>query len=219
LDIELQIQQENSFLDEWALSEPNFIRDGIVNPKEYWKEKVKILFLLKEVNGGKDWDLREFLREGGRKQTWNNVSRWIIGINNIGRDISWEELENITDIQRKEALQQIAVVNVKKVSGGHTSVKEQISKAADINSERLHKQIDMYQPDIVICGGTDGAYFNSITEYKNPDWKQTKHGIWYVVEPNGRIIISYSHPAARVKDCLLYYGLVDAVREILQAHH
>ena len=33
----------------------------------YWKSGIKILFLLKEVNGGEDWDLREFLREGGRK--------------------------------------------------------------------------------------------------------------------------------------------------------
>ena len=66
-----------------------------------------------------------------------------------------------------------------------------------------------------ICGGTSGNYFNNITEYSNPVWKQTKHGIWYVVEPTGRIIVEYSHPEARVKDCLLYYGLVDAVREII----
>ena len=35
------------------------------------------------VNGGEDWDLREFLREGGRKQTWDNVTRWVIGINHL----------------------------------------------------------------------------------------------------------------------------------------
>ena len=50
----------------------------------------------------------------------------------------------------------------------------------------------------------------------NPVWKMTTRGIWYVKEPNGRIVIAYSHPEARVKDCILYYGLIDAVREILK---
>lgn len=217
MEVDSKIQAENDFLNKWAASAPGFIRDGIVNHEKYWSSKVKILFLLKEVNGGKDWDLREFLREGGRKQTWDNVTRWIIGINNLDRDIPWEEIDSINEAQRKEALHQIAVVNVKKVSGGHTSVKEQITNAAETNSEMLRQQIDMYEPDIIICGGTDGSYFNNITEYNNPSWKRTKHGIWYVIEPSGRIIISYSHPEARVKDCLLYYGLVDAVREILCA--
>lgn len=217
MEFDSKMQAENDFLNKWAASASGFIRDGIVNHEKYWNSKVKILFLLKEVNGGKDWDLREFLREGGRKQTWDNVTRWIIGINNLDRDIPWEEIDSINEAQRKEALHQIAVVNVKKVSGGHTSVKEQISNAAENNSEMLRKQINMYEPDIIICGGTDGSYFNNISEYDNPNWKQTKHGIWYVIEPSGRIIISYSHPEARVKDCLLYYGLVDAVREILCA--
>ncbi len=39
-----------------------------------------------------------------------------------------------------------------------------------------------------------------------------------MTEPTGRVIIDYSHPEARVKDCQLYYGLVDAVREILGKH-
>ena len=209
------LQKENTFLDDWAAKVQGFIRDGIVNHEFYWNSKIRILLLLKEVNGGENWDLRKFLQEGGRKQTWDNVTRWIIGINDLERDIPWAELESITKDQRISALQQIAVVNVKKTSGGHTSVSEQIAAAAINNGEMLCKQIDMYQPDIIICGGTSGSYFDSITRYSNPDWKQTKHGIWYVVEPTGRIIVEYSHPEARVKDCLLYYGLVDAVREII----
>ena len=42
----------------------------------------------------------------------------------------------------------------------------------------------------------------------------TSRGIWYVRDEE-KIIISYSHPEARTKDCLLYYGLVDAVKEIV----
>ena len=44
-------------------------------------------------------------------------------------------------------------------------------------------------------------------------WKITSRGISYL--DNGKIIISFSHPAARTKDCFLYYALIDAIREIL----
>ena len=209
------LQKENALLNSWAEKVPGFVKDGIINHGCYWKSAVKILLLLKEVNGGENWDLRESLRKGGRKQTWNNVTRWLIGINHLEQDIPWKDLETITAEQRIENLQRIAVVNVKKTSGGHTSVPEQIAEASVSNSELLRKQINLYHPDIMICCGTSGSYFENITEYPNPDWKQTNHGIWYVVEPTGRIVVSYSHPEARVKDCLLYYGLVDAVREIL----
>ena len=74
------LKKENTFLDDWAAKVSGFIRDEIVDHEFYWKSGIKILFLLKEVNGGEDWDLREFLREGGRKQTWDNVTRWVIGI-------------------------------------------------------------------------------------------------------------------------------------------
>ena len=137
------LKKENTFLDDWAAKVSGFIRDGIVDHEFYWKSGIKILFLLKEVNGGEDWDLREFLREGGRKQTWDNATRLVIGINHLERDIPWKELETITEEQRIENLQQIAVVNVKKTPGGHTSALEQITEAAIDNGEMLCNQINM----------------------------------------------------------------------------
>lgn len=216
MDIKDFISREENFLDEWASKVPGFIRDGVVNPEEYFSAKYKILFLLKEVNGGKDWDLRDFLLEGGRKKTWDNVSRWVEGILNLDEEIPWRTMDEISDERRKKWINKIAAVNVKKVSGGHTSVSKEISDAARSNGELLWNQINMYMPDIIICGGTESYYFDEITEYENPGWKMTSRGIWYVVEPNGRIIVSYAHPEARVKDSILYYGIVDAVREIIK---
>ena len=42
----------------------------------------------------------------------------------------------------------------------------------------------------------------------------TTRGVWYFKDGN-KLVITFSHPAARVKDCYLYYALLDAVREIL----
>ena len=172
-----------------------------------------MVFLLKEVNGGENWDLCEFLRDGGKSQTWNNVSRWVEGIRNIEREIPWIELDEYNNERRKNNLESICVVNVKKTSGSHTSVNKQITEAADFNSINLKKQIQIYSPDIIICGGTGDVYFDYIMKYK-PNWRRTSRGIWYVVE-DGRIVISYLHPEARVKDCIVYYGLIDALKEIL----
>ena len=49
---------------------------------------------------------------------------------------------------------------------------------------------------------------------KHIDWKMTTRGVWYFKDED-KIVIAFSHPAARVKDCYLYYALLDAVREIL----
>ena len=47
-------EKENAFIDDWAAKVPGFIRDGIVNHEYYWNSKIKLLFLLKEVNGGEN---------------------------------------------------------------------------------------------------------------------------------------------------------------------
>ncbi len=62
---------------------PNIIPDGGVDEEEYLKAAYKILYVLKEVNGGKNWSLVDFLREGGRPQSWNNISCWTEAILNL----------------------------------------------------------------------------------------------------------------------------------------
>lgn len=57
---------------------------------EYPTKKVidsdlKLMIILKEVNDrhGGGWDLRKFLRDGARDQTWNNITRWVRGIGTL----------------------------------------------------------------------------------------------------------------------------------------
>ena len=81
-------------LFEWKKKCPGFVSDGIVNEQSYMKSPIKLLFLLKEVNGGSDWDLCEYVANGGRKQTWSNIARWTEGIHNIDREIPWMPEKN-----------------------------------------------------------------------------------------------------------------------------
>ena len=122
---------EEKLFDEWQEKEKLeynienkkiFVRDGLVDEESYFKAPVKILYLLKEVNGGdKDWDLREFIRGGGQAYTWNNITRWTKGIFRYSEELNWSSLEEINEDSRKETLKHIIVVNLKKISGGHTT--------------------------------------------------------------------------------------------------
>lgn len=169
---------------------------------------------MKEVNGGKDWDLREFLYDGGRSQTWDNIARWTQGILNLDKEYSWEELLKDNKERRKTYLKKIESINLKKTYGGYTSVDKEISKAAMENREILKNQVNIYNPDIIICCGTAGNFVNSILDPNEIKWSMTQRGVEYI-KYKEKTILSFAHPEARIRDAYLHYVLVDAVREIL----
>ena len=43
----------------------------------------------------------------------------------------------------------------------------------------------------------------------------TSRGIWYFKDGKS-VVISFSHPEARVKDAYLFYALTDAMKEIMR---
>ncbi|WP_311481190.1 hypothetical protein [uncultured Anaerococcus sp.] len=59
-------EKEEILFDKLKLQNPAIITDGIVDENQYLSSKYKILYVMKEVNGGEDWDLRKFLYKGGR---------------------------------------------------------------------------------------------------------------------------------------------------------
>lgn len=206
---------ENDFLDSWASSVPGFIRDGIADPEKYCSASVKLLFLLKEVNGGENWDLREFLKKDfGRNETWNVVARWVQGIFNLEKDFMWKELSENNYERRKETLPYICAVNLKKASGKSVADNSVVRKTAKENRTAIKEQIALYKPDIIICCGTDYAYTRAMGI--KPDWKMTSRGIYYYIEHSGTVVIAFSHPEARIKECMLHYTLIDTVREIIR---
>jgi len=205
--------QEDALFEKWRNFIPKLVSDGVANETEYLSSQFKILYLLKEVNGGENWDLREFIMNGGRPRTWDNIARWTEGILNLDKDHSWEELDKNTEHRRKQYLPKICAMNLKKTSGTYTSISRQIKNAAEDYKHNLKEQLAIYKPDIIICCGTCDEYVKIMYENKKPDWKMTKRGIWFIREEN-KIIISFAHPESRIKSCLLYYALIDAIKEI-----
>ncbi|EAS63581.1 hypothetical protein L4D04_20355 [Photobacterium angustum] len=186
-----------------------------MSEQDYLNSDIKICIVLKEVNDpdGGGWDLREFLANGARPQTWNNIVRWVRGIRNIECDIPWKDLEHISEEERKSTLKSICAINLKKTPGTHTTDTASLNKVANEDSNYIERQFLLYNPDITICGGT-GDLFKGIAGFCEFEWKRTNRGVWWCERAPKKYVIAYCHPEARVDNPLIVYGLIDAIREI-----
>ena len=93
--------KENILFEKLGKENPAIVEDGIVYENEYLSSKYKILYVMKEVNSSEAWDLRKFLYDGGRPQTWDNNARWTQGILNLDKKYSWEDFQPIMKKEEK----------------------------------------------------------------------------------------------------------------------
>lgn len=107
--------EEDLLFEKLRISLPEAVCDGVVDEKSFFFARYRIVYILKEVNGGESWDLRKFLYDGGRPQTWDNIARWSKGIFSWEKEFYWEELQENNEKRRREQLKKIAAINLKKL--------------------------------------------------------------------------------------------------------
>jgi hypothetical protein len=203
--------------DEWRKVRKGFVADGLVDENVYSNSKHRTVFVLKEVNspGDENWDLAaESLKYGAQGGTWSNVARWVHGIRHLPEDIDWvEKYESTSKEFRANELRYASYINLKKSPGKGSSNISKLDRIAHEDSEFILKQIRLYDPQLVVCGGT-GDILYELLNMKN-SWKQTRRGVYFFMM-DGRIpVIGMPHPAARINANFMHYVLIDAVREIL----
>lgn len=196
---------ENEFLEKWSekYKDKSFLKDGVVDPKIYFKESNKVLFILKEANwtDGRD-DMKKYLKDpnlrGNWWKTWNNIARWTIALLDGG-----EYPKYISREQRANILSRIAFINLKKEGGGSHADSTKIADAAKRDSEYIKQQIEMYYPDIIICCGTSGESNSTILRnyvFKDctTEWQKLNNSVYYYLYENKRgkqvPVISFTHP-------------------------
>lgn len=189
--------------------------DGVVSEFDYSKSKIKLCFVLKEVNdlNGGGWDLRKYVHGGARSDTWDNIARWVQGIGNGSKDIHWSNLESLDQAHRADVLRPICAMNLKKSPGTHTTARATFKAALAEDKSFIKRQYDIYNPDITVCCGT-GWELRSALELNGDRVFETTRGIKWFLNSQGKSVIMFSHPEARVQDPILVYALIDAVREI-----
>lgn len=210
-------ESEDVLFQEWRSARAGFVADGAADQAVYAASGKRLLFMLKEVNDpdGGSWDLREYMREGARSQTWNNITRWIEGIRNLSTEMPWHTLELVDHDRRMKALRSVAAVNIKKSPGGHTSDPSKLAIIANQDRAFLNRQVAIYDADLVICCGVSDTFHWLVDFSSPPKWKRTSRGIAFHEYKPQKYVVAYAHPEARVAACILYYGLIDAIREIL----
>jgi hypothetical protein len=208
------VRKEEILFEEWSKGRSSFVKDGIINEIEYLNSKYKILYLLREVNSNDlNWDLREYIRSGARSKTWNNITRWTMGLKSLNKEIKWDELKEISEEHRKKELLSVAVVNVKKSAGYPHSESCDIKHYAKKNSVHLKRQIKIYEPDLIICCGTGYVFSEIINGTK---WHSTSRGVEFTEWESGKFAIDWNHPQCHIDSNMLYYFLLDTVREIIK---
>ncbi len=184
----------------WQNSNPDFNKDGnrftidgIINFEKWGKAFPKILFLLKE-NFSEDWDPIDGINPNNNNVFSLNIARWWYIINSLYKyphimpDIENVDLPNLID--------DISIVELKKLNEG-----KNISKNSDLkyfaikDKEFIKEEIDLIDPNIVICANLGDIYGDNI--YDDPWEKIISDSKCHCYKHNNRLVIDMYHPSTR----------------------
>jgi hypothetical protein len=204
--------KENALLSEWRdrplHREQPFIQDGVVDPSRWESANPKIMLLLKEAYTDKEdengWDLRERLREdpawAEKQKAYLVAGDWCYAAHS-GRGAFRPCPMDSVDWKKEvwPCLSSSAIVNIKK-SGGHpASESKDLQKYATEDADLLQRQIELINPDVVICGYV-WQYVDKILSFDEP--------VYDLVFPSeSRYYVDFWHPTTRAHRKLTYYAL------------
>lgn len=175
-------QSRNQLMEKWEAecrnwldgSNATFFRDGVIDPDIWFSSSFRPLFILKEVHDKKPkGGFVDFtaMNDAEGHDIWNRVGMWhslgtlakgiICGVQNLEKMVPYETLYAEKIDEYRKTLRQIAVINIKKLSGG-SNVKSDKSKEtknytchACKFSGNLQEQIEIIQPSVIICCGSE----------------------------------------------------------------
>jgi hypothetical protein len=182
------------------------IPDGIVDLDAYLESDLKIMWILKEANSSdhdneSDWDypneLKSFYEKEKYENKWDKTFNSIICTTyGILNEKKWDEINKDFSKEVLSALKNIAFVNIKKIPGGSRAVNAELKDFYSKHPSLIHKQIEYYEPNVIICAGTwdilddfFGEYLGSeceivkIDEFKTTFYKYKDKILVYTYHP------------------------------------
>ena len=136
-------RREKNLFREWKRKYgEQFIADGVVNEAAFDASPLpRLVFVLKEVDDcAPGFDLRSFIEAGSPKNgghTFAPMARWVSAVR--GREINFAPEE-----ERKRILLPVAVMNLKKTTGGAITRYGALHAAVMADREFLKEQIRLY---------------------------------------------------------------------------
>jgi hypothetical protein len=198
--------------------DPDIVTDGIVNLKSYNAAKYKILWVLKEANeegGTGGWSITKKLirnaRDGNKllKGLANTFTKIIYTTYGILHNLPWDGMDYIKDKPEMiDVLSSIAYINIKKFPGAAVAVSNELTDAYERDKHIILHQIESYDPDIIICGGTIG-YLRS--DLGLDEGRMFAGECEYYIQED-KLVIGAGHPASRVRSDWYVDGIVKAAQ-------
>jgi hypothetical protein len=195
-----------------GLDPDRFSSDGIIDEERYLKAKRKILFVLRETNefGG---DLCKLIRQGHRHNIFSQLSKWAAGILN---DFPEFEEINCNRKVRTEALESIALLNLKKLTGTQTSVPALLHAFSLLDKSYIIEEIDIIKPEVIVSCSTftELIWVLDLDEIKChlPDMDSILNSVYH--HSSSSIVFWQHHPAGRRKHEDNYNDLKDLFRRL-----
>ncbi len=204
----------DSLFERWRQSreeyEDKFSKDGIIKESAWLGASPKLLFLLKETNDFPD-DIRVLIPNYW-KGLWVNVGRWAYGLQKTAKGCIPSFTEASQPHNYKTAGESSAIMNLKKSPGKNQSNMEEIRGKAQYDKDFIKEELDIIQPEIVVCGAKFEIAKKIISELNckpiDEDSKCYKIGetLW----------IDYCHPSARFRYDMMYYSLISLYQNYLR---
>lgn len=197
----------------------HFVEDGIIDEDKYDNADFKILFVLRDPHDekGNEESLLSIFESAdkykGNGQTWNNTVRWAYAL--LEKDACYDNVKNIGFEHVEKYMQQTAVMNLKKASGGSRA--EYIENFTKSQSEFISKEIEIISPDIIVTCEEE-LLSNHILEVDKSNSYSRNKGAFYTCTASLKAssnkkefkIINLYHPSAR-------YSSEDMLNFILEA--
>lgn len=210
-ELQIKVDEINKLVKDKIVSadpELSVVTDGIIDIEKYLNAKYKILWILKEpyddfdeygVPFGGGWGLDEVINPKqtiqefvGGKPTFKTMIYTSWGI--LHDFCLWESMNDVEDDPTMlNALKSIAIINIKKIPGYSKSDYTTIKRYYQQHKLILKKQIESYDPDIIIGGNTLGFFLEDL-ELKGKMQGIDNDYFGYTIK-NKKLYIDTLHPA------------------------
>jgi len=187
------MNRHESLLRRWrSRARHDLVCDGIFDEGLWASAPTRVLFILKEAydsdNPGKGWDLRDLARQEGFKGvTLREMSHWARALVEPTQGYPCSD-----DVVLHNALLSTASINVKKVPGGTYAHDKEIRDHANDYGDLLQEQIEIIDPDVIVCGSTWWAIRHLFQTSTLGDSTDRIHKA-----ENGKVFLDFWHPANR----------------------
>jgi len=194
-----------------------FIADGLICPEEWSRRKPKILFVLKEAycDRATEYNLcDELCNDGPWGSVWNRCAEWSYGITESSAASPIPAYANLNRELANKYLRRVAVLNLKKSDGLSSSSLSEIEKYAEYDRAEIKREIEIINPDIIICGYVFSILQNCVYEKSlmgSGEFADKWNNNWYywTTAMTGRptLVIDFYHSANHFPAVLNYYAL------------